>query len=765
MMLIEQAIIGRLPKLILVTLFAYLLWGGSAVASPAVDAGSITGPQAATALVISQPDGTNDIVAEGQDFATTVLGNPWDMDAITDIYNERTAGINSTAGSNRMVINNGILEGTSAADPRFYLLYPGYKNDAIPSPGVYGINTPIDASKYTQLSFRMYLSAVGASDGGQVIWYRDSWLNATGHSWGASNLFTLVQGWHVYTLDLPTLGHVAGDIDWSGLIQGLRLDPTSASGVEIKIDWVRLTDPDGASSAYGITYTNTGGATFYADTDTNWANGYTSVIGEATTARQAEDVAATYSWNTANLPPGQYYVAGRASDDYASTVFNDAWDMAQSSDVAFTSANIANPSFSNGIFSFSTTGGDPYFHPRYSEDKSIDASQYTRLTFRMNASQNSLWIPIWINVNGTVHTFSGGFQGVTPGMKIYTVDLSTDPNWTGQVRRIQLKPVTAANIDVQIDWVALTKGSTPASESDLAGAPVYSPGPLTVRNAPIVRLTQPSYRSGEDYATATFGDPWDFNSLSDADRLMGLNNARIVNGVLEATTKGDGDPYLIMRTGLNASLDTNTPINASKYRYATFRYKNDGVDGRQDTVLGWVARYLWWDQGTEEKGETRDLVFNEGWNEYTVDLATVNLEAGSFAWSGNQQVFRFEPDEIKNPVKLYIDYILLTAMDQATIGSTFDIKWAGSYANGAVIDLYYDTDRDPTTKSPIVSGVAANPGVHRWTVSGVPAGIYTIYLVARDGKNMVGRYSESPVQVTVDSALLTQKVYLPVVIK
>ena len=40
-------------------------------------------PQAT--ITITQPDGVDDVVGNGDDFATTVLGDPWDMSEYTDI--------------------------------------------------------------------------------------------------------------------------------------------------------------------------------------------------------------------------------------------------------------------------------------------------------------------------------------------------------------------------------------------------------------------------------------------------------------------------------------------------------------------------------------------------------------------------------------------------------------------------------------------------------------------------------------------------------
>ncbi len=46
-------------------------------------------------------------VGEGIDYATTVIGDPWDMSSITDVYNEKTTNINSSANVNRATVVNG----------------------------------------------------------------------------------------------------------------------------------------------------------------------------------------------------------------------------------------------------------------------------------------------------------------------------------------------------------------------------------------------------------------------------------------------------------------------------------------------------------------------------------------------------------------------------------------------------------------------------------------------------------------------------------
>jgi hypothetical protein len=744
---------------------------------------------------ITQPDGTGDTLPEGDDFATTVLDDPWDMATISDIYNERTQDINSVAGIKRMTIDAGLLTGTSSTtDPYFWLLYPGYENVGIDSPGKYGVNTPIDAGKYTRLTFRMYLSAVAPSDRGTVNWYRDSWLNASGHDWGQSNFFALEPGWHIYSLDLSTIGRQAGTINWGGLIQGLRVDPTSASGVDIKIDWARLTPNTTIQSSttnvtnYQIQFTGTGSAALYSDTDMNPDNGFYSVID-----KNVDLSTGSYSWETIGMPGADYHIAAQAGSDFASLVLNNAWDMKEAADVPVKSPAIANSSFSNGIFSYSVAaGGDGYFWLRNADDKPINTSKFTRLTFRMHSNvaspTNEGWYLFWWDSNETPHPISGGFRPVQSGWNIYTVDLSGEATWTGDVRRIHLKPFASGSVsaNIQIDWVSVTTGSTPANEAALAVETVYGSGPITVKRAPLLHITKPSKTSGDDYANLSFGDPWDMDKSSDVDAVQHFEGTpTFTGGVFSATTDGvnvtpggvgTGDPGITLRTG---GLNTTKPINADRFKYLTWYYKEDGSaaqsGGLQDTVLGWVSRLLWWNKGAGiDSVTTKDFVINEGWNLYELDLPTTQIEHGSLGtgWSGTQTVFRFDPNEIVDKTNVHLSCIALTAPEEAD--ASFTIRWVDFYNDTAtvdpcyrgsvldtsvvaaqaddtlatdMVDIYYDTDKDPATKTLIASDVSATARQYVWDSSAVTPGTYYIYLVGKDGFNTVGRYSEIPVTI------------------
>jgi len=191
-------------------------------------------------------------------------------------------------------------------------------------------------------------------------------------------------------------------------------------------------------------------------------------------------------------------ISVKAADDYATRVFQDPWDMNERTDVGWwlfgsdaPASNFANPTFSGGVFSGTTTGfGARLFLlesglPETSSDLQppigktgknfpIDASTYTHLVYRMssptgfqdtgnaaNASQ-FIWSAKTIWDGQTV----GASKEVVKGWAIYDVDLRTLPHsavsgtntaWGGTIRALQFLPNQAANSLLQIDWIRLVK--------------------------------------------------------------------------------------------------------------------------------------------------------------------------------------------------------------------------------------------------------------------------------------------------------------------
>jgi hypothetical protein len=239
-------------------LFAFLLLAIAAV----VPGTRALGQPVLSVAVPAQP------VPEARDFATRVLGDPWDMAQYSDISQYL-----NESGQRRMLSNpkvqNGVFSGISLNDATtgdgnayFYPLFPGYggvPGDPVVQLGKTGLRYPIDASTYRCLNVALKSNSGPATGGGpdlmRVFWFADQLLNAPGKQWGftydvlypEAGAAQPTVGWRLHTINLasPPNGVPSGFTPWTARANwiGLRIDPTSnRPNTSFEVDWVRLTD-------------------------------------------------------------------------------------------------------------------------------------------------------------------------------------------------------------------------------------------------------------------------------------------------------------------------------------------------------------------------------------------------------------------------------------------------------------------------------------------------------------------------------------------
>jgi hypothetical protein len=267
---------------------------------------SLTGPTANTS------------VPEGDDFATTELGNAWDFNERRDLgWEENFSGASTT-------VSGGIWSGTNAvAGGHVFPLFPGFKGSLF-SEGLagdkslpkFGINHRIDSSKYTRLSYRVNVSSRSAF---AVYWDSDTtrpeyWPDTNsprgasydGFYHGAHGYAN--SGFTLYNFDLTNLNtsFEQRQGSWTGNPYALRLDPSLGGvvGATTEFDWVRLVDPNSAPN-HTITWNSSSINSFYIVTlyyDTD-ASGYDGTpLARFTSGSNP----GTYTFPTAILPPGTY---------------------------------------------------------------------------------------------------------------------------------------------------------------------------------------------------------------------------------------------------------------------------------------------------------------------------------------------------------------------------------------------------------------------------------------------------------------------------
>lgn len=184
-------------------------------------------------------------VKEGNDFATQVLADPWEMNEFTDVARY----INESGVVQHLVnvqVANGVFSARSnSSDAQFYTLFPGFNSslDSVNYPVLSGTIAPIDSAKYRCLSMRTKV-ARNSGDTMRVFWFGDK--NLGNGQFGVTRYIDIPNtSWNLYTIDLSSnFDSANSNTSWSSLSawRGLRFDPTTQQGIDFSVDWVRLTD-------------------------------------------------------------------------------------------------------------------------------------------------------------------------------------------------------------------------------------------------------------------------------------------------------------------------------------------------------------------------------------------------------------------------------------------------------------------------------------------------------------------------------------------
>jgi len=419
--------------------------------------------QGTPSITITTPGAGGDVVPEGDDFATTVIGNPWDMSEAAPPDVDDILNVDSVS------IANGIWKGVARNnDPQLTLLSRGYgQSDPCCLGSLHwkpndGFINPINADKYHIVSVRMKLTGSGQGAQGQFFWYRsDNPLSASEFS----NFFPVSDGWQTYTFDLKQLGALAGS--WSGSnIRGLRFDPVTVAGVTIEIDWVRFLADSTTATAHTIQW-QTANAPAGATVDLSCTDPNGVVCSIATNVPASQN---SQDWNTFLVGPGTYNIVAQlktntvvasntakltvntapqiqltapsrtSGPDFATQVLGNPWDFSDPADVQkveFSSFQVANGILS-GISTQSAGGPDVELS---GGGRRIDTSKYHYLTFKYHMdltdpSQNNQdraragWAArvLWWGPGGpSVDQCTSDWVPVEPYEFIYSYDLATAP--------------------------------------------------------------------------------------------------------------------------------------------------------------------------------------------------------------------------------------------------------------------------------------------------------------------------------------------------
>lgn len=266
------------------------------------------------------PEGSSD------DFATTQLGNPWDMNSVADV--DFTVNVSSPRIAN---LNVEAPTGTALGAPPVYLA-SGLSGD----PALYllaghvrGASRPIDPSHYRIATIEMGLPAERYINGGsiaRIIWRQKGEQAETvsediiiNHRSGANVLDTISVD--MKTLPIEPAPGSPSRTGWVGTIDQFRVDPHEFTPVtEFWVRRVKLAALERAGSSYRIAWAydaQNSGATLTLGYDTDGRGFDGTVI-----ASGLSPAAGGYTWNTAGLVPGQEYFVYQRLTDSTGRVIN-----------------------------------------------------------------------------------------------------------------------------------------------------------------------------------------------------------------------------------------------------------------------------------------------------------------------------------------------------------------------------------------------------------------------------------------------------------
>lgn len=415
----------------------------------------ITINAAPESLTVTSPGSTPVTLAEIDEFATTVLGDPWDMNQKTDL-----AYIRAQSQLQNSTFANGIFSAqlsNGAGGDRITLLTAGSPNNDAMRIGKIGYNFPINADHYRYLTFRIFKGSTNQASG-LVQWFaNDSYTNGV---MGISPSYGLSQGsgWGIYVVDLkdPIQG---GGQPWAGTIRELILHPyagAGAAGSTAKLDWARLTSRNPLTARpYTIQWNGNGSGgpvSLYASPNDRSLGSDQDIL----LATDQSANGGSFTFQTGLLPAGTYYIAATngsgtswsqapliinappqttitkpsmtSGTDYAATEKGNAWDMNDSNDLNDSfpidwETCVNNESFSGGVYHASNTTcsntvnySDPklimgHMNPSGSPDPIVDTAKYRYLSFRylLEGEQNvgQGWIARW----GWWQLAKGGLPG------------------------------------------------------------------------------------------------------------------------------------------------------------------------------------------------------------------------------------------------------------------------------------------------------------------------------------------------------------------
>ncbi|MEP6483254.1 MAG: hypothetical protein ABJB01_02310, partial [Rudaea sp.] len=355
------------------------------------------------ALVVTSPSSGAVIIAAGDDYATQVMGDAWDMNNAEDIDTDESLNLTSQtySGGHFSATDTSAINSCGAY---FFPLVMGYGTQTVTVSR--GPRFPIDASRYRYFTMKIKQSGGVQSQTDRVIFFQDGDSTVSG-TYGSSTFGTVTPNvWNFQTWDFFTDVFSSSPYKpWTMLpkVEGLQIPICNSGSPNLQIDWIRLTSAPTPEQKFTVTWTDSTSSTY----------SITAIDSDGARFQFAAGVSGnSFGADFSRLAPGDYHVEvkradgtsaqsmgvvhinappqvnvtspsirGEQSQSYALTAFGYQWGPMASKDFKSVT-NFTNVSYTNPVGSFSArpTNGDPQLVLN-TTGHSIDASHYRSICF------------------------------------------------------------------------------------------------------------------------------------------------------------------------------------------------------------------------------------------------------------------------------------------------------------------------------------------------------------------------------------------------
>lgn len=681
---------------------------------------------------------TAQVLTEGPDHAGQVLGKAWDMSAQSDIF-----PLLWTHNLAAATVANGLMTATARdTDPHFWLQFPPIPSAMEP---VNLARSPIDANRYTQLSFMMWLpdSVVPGARNGRLVWHKGGATIAEfDAAYSESPMFPVYPGWHLYQFDLAALQPQRGT-PWQGLVKGLRIDPCLGCNIQFKIDWARLYHHNDGSARTALPPGSTRLLAQVQPADGSPA--ITTVL----PAAQGQALAAA-------LPPGSYRIAAIDDGEYALSQRGKAWSFDSPNDLLWAANHgLTAAQTGPGGLTAVSNNPDPYVLLDINQQAPIDTRKYRYLHVDLTLAQlppsESGLLAWWGDQAATVR-HPTEFIPTRAGRATYTIDLARSPQWSGIVRALRIDPLNGPaagnNVAFTLHGVQLSTSATARP------APVFNPQPLVINARPQVRILSPGLGDGEDYALVEQGRAWqmlpgqvraaelsNLQAWSYTQQIPDLNlvgNFFLGQSRPAAPGQTEGDPHVFL-----AYQENTHPIDADNYRWLGFDlYVPMDATNQDELTHGAMARVAWKRDDYDPGLTSDDIVLMPGLQRYWLDMKNLPYEpASTRTWSGLARYLRIDPLEFAQSRHFFAGPAQLRSTPATR--SLLPVTLQLDDADGDRLQVHIKSG-----EWLLGSATGLAPGTHQILadVSALPVGEHFISVEVSDGRQTSVRKAELPIQ-------------------